>query len=58
MKRLGDDRTAGGSSGRGRRADYGRGSMDVPGYEGTPDPAVGAMAGAASARQKENRSRS
>ncbi|MBA3521573.1 MAG: VWA domain-containing protein, partial [Gemmatimonadales bacterium] len=45
LKRLGDDRTAGGSSGRGRAADYGRGDMNVPGYEGNPDAAVGAMAG-------------
>jgi Ca-activated chloride channel homolog len=45
LKRLGDDRTSGGSSGRGRSADYGRGNMDVPGYEGNPDAAVGAMAG-------------
>ena len=35
----------GGSSGRGRAADYGQGNMNVPGYEGTPDAAVGAMAG-------------
>ncbi|MGI9042073.1 MAG: VWA domain-containing protein [Gemmatimonadales bacterium] len=45
LKRLGDDRAAGGSSGRGRAADYGRGDMNVPGYEGNPDAAVGAMAG-------------
>ncbi|MGH7525978.1 MAG: VWA domain-containing protein, partial [Gemmatimonadales bacterium] len=45
LERLGDDRTSGGSSGRGRSADYGRGDMNVPGYEGTPDAAVGAMAG-------------
>jgi Ca-activated chloride channel family protein len=45
LKRLGDDRTSGGSPGRGRSADYGRGSMDAPGYEGNPDAAVGAMAG-------------
>ena len=45
LRRLGDDRTGGGSSGRGRNADYGRGNMNVPGYEGNPDAAVGAMAG-------------
>lgn len=45
LKRLDDDRMAGGSSGRGRAADYGRGNMNVPGYEGNPDAASGAMAG-------------
>lgn len=45
LRRLGDDRTSGGSSGRGRNADYGRGDNNVPGYEGNPDAAVGAMAG-------------
>jgi len=45
LRRLGDDRTGGGSSGRGRNADYGRGDNNVPGYEGNPDAAVGAMAG-------------
>lgn len=45
VRRLGDDRTSGGSSGRGRNADYGRGDNNVPGYEGNPDAAVGAMAG-------------
>ncbi len=45
VRRLGDDRTSGGSSGRGRTGDYGRGDNNVPGYEGTPDAAVGAMAG-------------
>ncbi|MEZ0334760.1 MAG: VWA domain-containing protein [Gemmatimonadales bacterium] len=45
LRRLGDDRTPGGTSGRGRNADYGRGDMNVPGYEGNPDAAVGAMAG-------------
>jgi tetratricopeptide (TPR) repeat protein len=45
LRRLGDDRTSGGSSGRGRNADYGRGDATVPGYEGNPDAAVGAMAG-------------
>jgi tetratricopeptide (TPR) repeat protein len=45
LRRLGDDRTTGGSSGRAGRADYGRGDMNVPGYEGNPDAAVGAMAG-------------
>ena len=45
LRRLGDDRAGGGSSGRGRNADYGRGDNSVPGYEGNPDAAVGAMAG-------------
>ena len=45
LRRLGDDRTSGGSSGRGRNADYGQGNMNVPGSEGHPDAAVGAMAG-------------
>jgi Ca-activated chloride channel homolog len=45
VKRLTDDRMSGGSSGRGRNADYGRGNMNVPGYEGNPDNASGAMAG-------------
>jgi Ca-activated chloride channel homolog len=45
LRRLGDERTSGGSSGRGRNADYGRGDNNVPGYEGNPDAAVGAMAG-------------
>jgi tetratricopeptide (TPR) repeat protein len=45
LKRLAEDRMAGGSSGRGRAADYGRGNMNVPGYEGNPEAASGAMAG-------------
>jgi Ca-activated chloride channel family protein len=45
LRRLDDDRVSGGSSGRGRSADYGQGNMNVPGYEGNPDAAVGAMAG-------------
>lgn len=45
LRRLDDDRVSGGSSGRGRNADYGQGNMNVPGYEGNPDAAVGAMAG-------------
>jgi Ca-activated chloride channel family protein len=45
LKRLEEDRMAGGSSGRGRAADYGRGNMNVPGYEGNPEAASGAMAG-------------
>ena len=45
LQRLEEDRTAGGSAGRGRNADYGRGNMNVPGYEGNPDNASGAMAG-------------
>lgn len=45
LRRQVEDRESGGSSGRGRSADYGRGNMDVPGYEGNPEAAVGAMAG-------------
>jgi tetratricopeptide (TPR) repeat protein len=45
LKRLEEDRMAGGSPGRGRAADYGRGNMNVPGYEGNPEAASGAMAG-------------
>jgi Ca-activated chloride channel family protein len=45
LRRLDDDRVSGGSAGRGRSADYGQGNMNVPGYEGNPDAAVGAMAG-------------
>ena len=45
LKRLEEDRMAAGSSGRGRAADYGRGNMNVPGYEGNPEAASGAMAG-------------
>ena len=45
LRRRGEDRESGGSSGRGRSADYGQGDMNVPGYEGNPEAAVGAMAG-------------
>jgi tetratricopeptide (TPR) repeat protein len=45
LQRRGDERESGGSAGRGRSADYGRGSMSTPGYEGNPEAAVGAMAG-------------
>jgi Ca-activated chloride channel family protein len=45
LRRLEEDRMSGGSSGRGRAADYGRGNMNVPGYEGNPEAASGAMAG-------------
>ncbi len=45
LQRLEEDRMKGGSSGRGRSADYGRGNMNVPGYEGNPEAASGAMAG-------------
>jgi Ca-activated chloride channel homolog len=45
VKRLTEDRSSGGSPGRGRNADYGRGNMNSPGYEGNPEAAVGAMAG-------------
>jgi tetratricopeptide (TPR) repeat protein len=45
LRRLGEDRTSGGSPGRGNRADYGRGNQQNPDYEGNPETAVGAMAG-------------
>jgi tetratricopeptide (TPR) repeat protein len=45
LRRRGEDRESGGSAGRGRSADYGSGNMNVPGYEGNPEAAVGAMAG-------------
>ena len=45
LKRLEEDRMAGGSSGRGRQADYGRGNMNVPGYEGNPEAAIGSDGG-------------
>jgi Ca-activated chloride channel homolog len=45
VQRRGEDRESGGSSGRGRSADAGQGNMNVPGYEGNPEAAVGAMAG-------------
>ena len=45
LRRLNDDRMSGGSPGRTRNADYGRGNMNSSGYEGNPDAAVGAMAG-------------
>jgi tetratricopeptide (TPR) repeat protein len=45
LRRRGEDRETGGSPGRGRSGDYGRGNMTSPGYEGTPEAAVGAMAG-------------
>jgi Ca-activated chloride channel family protein len=45
VRRLTEDRRSGGSPGRTRQADYGRGDMNSPDYEGNPDAAVGAMAG-------------
>lgn len=45
LKRIDDDRLSGGSRGQTRRADYGRGNMNSPGYEGNPEAATGAMAG-------------
>ena len=45
VRRLNDDRRSGGSPGRTRQADFGRGDMNSSGYEGNPDAAVGAMAG-------------
>ncbi|HET7601146.1 MAG TPA: VWA domain-containing protein [Gemmatimonadales bacterium] len=44
LRKRGDTPT-GSSSGRGRRGDYGRGAQNVPGFTGTPQAAVGAMAG-------------
>jgi Ca-activated chloride channel family protein len=43
--RIDEDRMSGGSRGQTRRADYGRGNMKSPGYEGNPEAATGAMAG-------------
>jgi tetratricopeptide (TPR) repeat protein len=45
LRRRGEDRESGGSPGRGRSADYGRGNQNTSGYEGNPEAAVGAMAG-------------
>jgi Ca-activated chloride channel homolog len=45
VKRLEDDRLSGGSSGRMRNADYGRGNQRSPGYQGNDEQRVGAMAG-------------
>jgi tetratricopeptide (TPR) repeat protein len=45
IRRRGEDRESGGSPGRGRSADYGRGNANNPSYEGNPEAAVGAMAG-------------
>jgi tetratricopeptide (TPR) repeat protein len=45
LRRRGENRENGGSPGRGRSGDYGRGNMSSPGYEGNPESAVGAMAG-------------
>jgi tetratricopeptide (TPR) repeat protein len=45
LQRIDDDRMNGGSPGQTRRADYGRGNMNSPGYEGNPEAATGAMAG-------------
>ena len=45
LRRRGEDRESGGSAGRDRSADYGRGNQNTPGYEGNPEAAVGAMAG-------------
>jgi Ca-activated chloride channel homolog len=44
LRRLGD-LPEGGSPGRDRRSDYGRGQMNDPNREGTQEAAVGAMAG-------------
>ena len=45
LRRLNDLGVAPGSRGRAGRADFGRGSQNTPGYEGTEEAAVGAMAG-------------
>lgn len=44
LRRRGE-RPGGSSSGRSRRGDYGQGNQNVPGFEGKPEAAVGAMAG-------------
>lgn len=44
LRRRGDE-PGGSSAGRTRRGDYGPGRQNVPGYEGNPEAAVGAMAG-------------
>ncbi|HZM28343.1 MAG TPA: VWA domain-containing protein [Gemmatimonadales bacterium] len=44
LRRRGD-RPEGSSSGRSRRGDYGQGNQNVPGMEGKPEAATGAMAG-------------
>jgi Ca-activated chloride channel family protein len=44
LRRRGE-RPEGSSSGRSRRGDYGQGNQNVPGMEGKPEAATGAMAG-------------
>jgi Ca-activated chloride channel homolog len=44
LRRRGE-RAGGSSSGRSRRGDYGQGNQNVPGFQGNPEVAVGAMAG-------------
>ncbi len=44
LRRRGE-RAGGSSSGRSRRGDYGQGNQNVPGFQGNPEAAVGAMAG-------------
>jgi len=44
LRRRGE-RPGGSSSGRSRRGDYGQGNQNVPGFQGNPEAAVGAMAG-------------
>jgi tetratricopeptide (TPR) repeat protein len=44
LRRRGD-RPEGSSSGHSRRGDYGQGNQNVPGMEGNPEAAAGAMAG-------------
>ena len=44
LRRRGE-RPGGSSSGRSRHGDYGQGNQNVPGFQGNPEAAVGAMAG-------------
>jgi len=44
LRRRGE-RPGGSSSGRSRRGDYGQGNQNVPGFQGNPEAATGAMAG-------------
>jgi len=39
------ERPGGSSAGRSRHGDYGQGNQNVPGFQGNPEAAVGAMAG-------------
>jgi Ca-activated chloride channel family protein len=44
LRRRGE-RAGGSSAGRSRHGDYGQGNQNVPGFQGNPEAAVGAMAG-------------